>query len=96
VFKRYKTITEPRERKTTMITWNDQLKQLSAIISEEWDARMAEGNKVVPTQIAEWLVKQHSALANRCVDGSRLSGDGTTERRSGNRSDKDRCDEPSR
>ena len=46
-----------------MITWNEELKQLSAVISEEWDARMAKGHKVVPTQIAEWLIQRQRHLA---------------------------------
>ena len=46
-----------------MITWNKQLKQLSAVISEECAARMAKDREVVPAQIAEWLIQRHRALA---------------------------------
>ena len=41
---------------------NKQLKQLTAVISEECDARMAKDDEVVPSQIAEWLIQQHQAL----------------------------------
>ena len=53
-----------------MITWNEQLKQLSAVISEECDARMAQDHEVVPAQIAEWLVQRqrHLYARDRCVD----------------------------
>ena len=46
-----------------MITWNEQLKQLSAVISEEYDARMAKDHEVFPTQIAEWLIQRHRGRA---------------------------------
>jgi hypothetical protein len=46
-----------------MITWNEQLKQLSAVISEEYDARMAKDREVFPTQIAEWLIQRHRGRA---------------------------------
>ena len=44
-----------------MITWNEKLKQLSAVISDECDARMAKDHEVVPAQIAEWLIQRHRA-----------------------------------
>jgi hypothetical protein len=46
---------------TTMSTLNKQLKQLSAIISEECAVRMAKDRKVASDQIAEWLIQRHRA-----------------------------------